>query len=229
MNKIVLFMVFAVLTQFLANVDLLASESAEGSTSDTDVVRTPPVVIKSFPPQFPRQAKRDKLQGVVVLKFTVTKNGEVTEISVNESMPKNVFDESAIKALKKYKFKPATENGEPVDCILRLPIVFSLDNSNMKPDLLTRFKAYQLVTSSEKMISEKEYRKAIDEITKAIELFPEYSSAFYSRAQAYCGLGDYNRALDDINQAISINSNKSNYLSLREEILSRQERRSEND
>ena len=50
-----------------------------------------------------------------------------------------------------------------------------------------------------------EYIGAIDDFCKAIDLDPNYASAYYLRGSAKYGLCDYQGALDDCNKAININ------------------------
>ncbi len=57
------------------------------------------------------------------------KDGNPQEPQVVKVEPEEVagvFDESALETVRKYKFKPAIKDGAPVDCIVRLPISFTL-------------------------------------------------------------------------------------------------------
>lgn len=67
--------------------------------------------INRIKPRYPRRAKIRKIEGYVNLKFTIDENGYVKDIVVLDSKPKDTFDESAIKALKKSRFKPILEDG----------------------------------------------------------------------------------------------------------------------
>ena len=49
------------------------------------------------------------------------------------------------------------------------------------------------------------YDRAIAHFTKAIELNPDFASAFHSRAYAYYAIDDYPRAIADYTQAIQLN------------------------
>ncbi len=52
-----------------------------------------------------------------------------------------------------------------------------------------------------------EYEKAIEYFDKAIELNPNYPTAFYSRGIAYMNLGQYERAIEEFNEAITHDPN----------------------
>jgi outer membrane biosynthesis protein TonB len=59
----------------------------------------------------------------------VDKEGNPQEPEVVSTEPDDVagvFDDAAIDTVKRYKFKPAVKDGKPVDCIVKLPISFTL-------------------------------------------------------------------------------------------------------
>jgi len=97
-----------------------------GNAFGLDEVDTAPRVITSVPPQYPFLAKRDNIQGRVIVQFIVTKEGAVREAKITESDPEGMFDEAAIAAIEQYIFEPATKDGEPVDCIVHAPMAFQL-------------------------------------------------------------------------------------------------------
>ncbi len=107
--------------------DFKVSNSLFMSAFSLTEVDQPPRAIRTFPPQYPYIARRDNIQGRVILKFVVDTDGLAKEAEVEASEPKGVFDEAALKALERYRFKPAVKNGKPVMCIVRLPISFQLN------------------------------------------------------------------------------------------------------
>lgn len=107
--------------------DFEISESLFMSAFRMTEVDQKPRTIRTFPPQYPYLAKRDGIEGRVVLKFVVDTDGLPRETEVEESVPEGIFDEAAVKALNRYRFRPAIKNGNAVLCIVRLPISFRLD------------------------------------------------------------------------------------------------------
>lgn len=89
-------------------------------------VDQPPRILRSIEPLYPFAAKRKNIEGSVTLRFVVTKEGEVQEPHVVESEPPDVFDSSALKAIARFKFKPAIKDGRAVDCIVIAPLKFNL-------------------------------------------------------------------------------------------------------
>jgi len=74
-------------------------------------------------------AQRKGLEGRVVVRFVVNAEGDVLEPEVTEVEPPDVagiFEEAALDAVVRYKFKAAVKDGEPVDCIAKLPLVFEI-------------------------------------------------------------------------------------------------------
>lgn len=84
------------------------------------------MVVKSFTPEYPIKAQRRKAEGYVDLHFTATVTGDVKDVVVAKAEPAQLFDEAAIKAIKRWKFKPAEINGQPVEQRLSLRIRFDL-------------------------------------------------------------------------------------------------------
>ncbi|MDD3953249.1 MAG: tetratricopeptide repeat protein [Lentisphaeria bacterium] len=52
------------------------------------------------------------------------------------------------------------------------------------------------------------YRQAIEDLNKAIEIKPDYADAYSNRGAAYKGLGNYRQAIEDYNRAIGIKPNE---------------------
>jgi protein TonB len=107
--------------------DFEVSDSLFMSAFRLTEVDQPPRPVRTFPPQYPYLAKRDNIEGRVMLKFVVDTDGLAKEPKVEESVPEGIFDEAALKALERYRFRPAVKNGKPVLCIVRLPIAFKLN------------------------------------------------------------------------------------------------------
>lgn len=64
-------------------------------------------------PVYPVRALERGLEGYVVLEYTVTERGAVEDAIVVESSS-TLFHEAALDSVRKYKYSPRIENGEPV-------------------------------------------------------------------------------------------------------------------
>jgi len=86
----------------------------------------PPVVIGTISPEYPEFAKRARQQGTVVLEVEVLKDGSIRNIVVKRSVPGGL-DEAAIAAVRKVRFQPGRSSGQPVDCLVIIPVEFKLN------------------------------------------------------------------------------------------------------
>jgi protein TonB len=64
------------------------------------------------PPQYPYKATRRGIEGWVRVSFRVTETGTVEDVQVLESDPAGVFEQAAIKAVYRWRFKPRIVNGQ---------------------------------------------------------------------------------------------------------------------
>ena len=83
--------------------------------------------VRTVAPEYPTQLKRDGVSGVVMVKCTIDVKGNVTETEVVKSSDA-AFDEPAVAALKKWRFKPAQQDGAPVAIKVTIPIKFVVDS-----------------------------------------------------------------------------------------------------
>jgi periplasmic protein TonB len=86
---------------------------------------TVPQVIFNPEPSFSDEARKAKVQGVVMLYLVVGKDGKPYNIRVGQSLGMGL-DEKAIEAVKRWRFKPATLNGEPVATQIGVQVDFHL-------------------------------------------------------------------------------------------------------
>lgn len=77
--------------------------------------------------KYPRKARKSDSSGLVILQFTVTKTGDITDIEVLKS-PDPVFNQPAIEALESLpQLIPGQQKGKNVAVRYALPIRFSLN------------------------------------------------------------------------------------------------------
>jgi protein TonB len=77
-------------------------------------------------PEYPAIAKSRGWTGKVMLRVQVSPEGTATSIEVETSSGHEMLDESAIDAVKKWKFIPAKKGETAVASAVIVPIVFSL-------------------------------------------------------------------------------------------------------
>jgi len=90
---------------------------------------TYPVLIEStkVQPKYPELARKAKVTGNVILEAVVAKDGTVGAVKVLRSPGANLgFEESAISAVKQWRYKPGVQNGRPVDVYFTIVVEFIL-------------------------------------------------------------------------------------------------------
>jgi TonB family protein len=85
---------------------------------------TPPRLLKDVKPQYTREAKDAKIQGIVYLDGVVETDGSVGDVVVTRSLDAGL-DEEAIKAVKQWKYEPGTKDGKPVRVQVSFEMTFT--------------------------------------------------------------------------------------------------------
>lgn len=86
---------------------------------------TVPEVIFNPEPTFSDEARKSKTQGTVRLLLVVGKDGRPYDIRVRESLGMGL-DEKAIEAVTRWRFRPATLDGQPVATRIEVQVDFHL-------------------------------------------------------------------------------------------------------
>lgn len=87
------------------------------------------VPIVRVEPMYPARAAQRRIEGWVVVEFSIGKMGTVKNVKVVKSEPGTVFDRSALSSVSKWKYKPRVNNGLAVATHgHQTKITFKLDN-----------------------------------------------------------------------------------------------------
>ena len=103
--------------------DGLAGLKTEYELGEVDSV---PRLRKKVEPFYPHSARRRGISGRVVIKCLVTEDGLPTRISIIESTPSGIFEDSVIDAVRKWRFTPGTYQGRAVATWIMAPFRFDL-------------------------------------------------------------------------------------------------------
>lgn len=82
----------------------------------------PPLPVYSPKPKYPDLAQQAGIEGQVVIKVLVDRQGRVTELLHVTSTP--IFDDAAEKALRTWRFRPALIGHHPVPAWVVVPVRF---------------------------------------------------------------------------------------------------------
>ncbi len=86
----------------------------------------PARVLRRYEPGYPETARRNKVEGRVMLDVQINSNGRVGSVRVFSSSGSRVLDSTAISAVKRWSFSPARKGGKPVSSQVRVPFRFSI-------------------------------------------------------------------------------------------------------
>ncbi len=78
-------------------------------------------------PEYPMTARQRHWQGTVLLRVYVGADGKALQVNIQRSSGHDTLDESALDAVKQWRFVPAKRGDTPEPCWVTVPIVFELD------------------------------------------------------------------------------------------------------
>lgn len=79
-------------------------------------------------PSYPRLSRRMGEEGRVLLKVLVSAEGAANLVSIEKSSGSTRLDQSALEAVKRWRFIPARKGGQTLSAYVLVPINFSLDS-----------------------------------------------------------------------------------------------------
>ena len=105
-------------------------ESEPEEKVETRKPDTPAQILSKPQPSYTREARRNGVQGQVVLKVLLSSEGEISRIRIHRGLPAGLT-ENAIHAACKIKFKPAMNAGQTVSRWVTVQYVFRLAQSSI--------------------------------------------------------------------------------------------------
>lgn len=85
-----------------------------------------PVIITDAQPDYPQSAIDAGIEGTVVVKVVINKNGNVASAEIFRSIPR--LDNAALQTARSKVFSPGIVDGSPVSVEMNIPIDFNLAN-----------------------------------------------------------------------------------------------------
>ena len=141
MIKIMTFRKFS--TIWLCFLPILSLEATEEETNIVDIEgfeRAEPILKEN--PRYPRDKQITSEIGWTIVNYMVDPSGNIYDVTVKSSSGDKSFDKVSIKAAEKYKYKPASVNGIPVDSSYSTTITF--DFSDGDDAVTSYFRSYMM-------------------------------------------------------------------------------------
>ena len=93
----------------------------------TSSVVSEPTVVDRSEPQYPTQAKKNKITGRVAVEVVVGPDGSVNDAKLVWACPQGYeLESAAVNAVQDWKFEPAMQEGEPVEASTVVVVDFRL-------------------------------------------------------------------------------------------------------
>lgn len=80
---------------------------------------------REIKPVYPEIARKARIEGVVILEITVSKEGNVRDVKVLRGLAMGLT-EAAVEAVKQWQYEPSTLNGRPVEVLVTVTVRFNL-------------------------------------------------------------------------------------------------------
>lgn len=90
------------------------------------LISSPPQLLESFKPQYPREARDRNIEGAVRVEILIDRQGAVRDAKVIQGLGYGT-EEAALEAAKRLRFKPAEASGQAVAVKIQFVINFELE------------------------------------------------------------------------------------------------------
>src|SRR5579884_2300253 len=176
-----------------------------GQYSKEKPCATAPRSIYTVDPQYPESARRDGIQGTVVLQVKVSKEGRASDIKVVQSVGHGL-DEAAINAVARWKYQPATLNGEPVEVLTKVEVNFRLSSQLPAPPVgpVAALDADKLFAAASSAQRQHDCATAVMLATRATEFMPNHKEAWNLLGLCYIETGDLKLAESALKRQIEV-------------------------
>ncbi len=171
------------------------------SNLDSEVKEAAP--IKKIAPKYPKEAARNKQEGWVRLSYIVKEDGSVDLPIIEDSSGIKSFEKAAKKAVKAWRFDPATRNGQTIEqCKNSVQLNFKM-NKTTKGASRRFVKQYRKVLQ---LINAKELNEAKQALNKLAKKprqnFYEDKFFFSLKASYFQARGDNRQELANLRKLI---------------------------
>ncbi len=87
---------------------------------------TAPSLQRNPAPRYPAAALRKGIEGTCLIELAITVEGRVSNARLMRSSGSHLLDQAALRAVRRWRFRPATKLGHPVPARIEAPVEFKL-------------------------------------------------------------------------------------------------------
>jgi TonB family protein len=91
---------------------LVVEPAGVGSATVKEFERPLPRLIARVAPEYPEQARKDRVQGLVVMEITIDREGRPTDVKVLDSADERLTA-AAVEAVRQWRYEPPLVDGKP--------------------------------------------------------------------------------------------------------------------
>lgn len=150
--------------------------------------------------EYPEDMKSFFSEGVAIVEFRVNEDGNVTHVEIVNSLSASC-DIAIIEAVKGTSgmWQPATDNGESVNSLSELSIVFDLEDHNSMPSAIRRYsKGVERYNNGDINGAERLF-------SQAMRIMPKHPGLLYMSGCIKYENGEYQSALKDFRRVRRLN------------------------
>jgi periplasmic protein TonB len=104
-----------------------AAEAPPAAPSPPKMLPASAVQYLDTPLDYPRASRRLSEAGTVTLRVYIDERGHVASVQLSRSSGFARLDDAALASVKKWRFKPYSENGQPMAGYAVIPVMFELE------------------------------------------------------------------------------------------------------
>lgn len=183
------------------------SVSSSASSSDAtpiDAAAAQGHLIFKVQPTYPNKARRDRIEGSVVLSAVIAKEGNVKDLTLISGHP--LLVDAAMDAVKQWRYEPYKLKGQPVDVRTVITVNFTLsgNGADTAPPDAARLTddAYSAAAAS---CRDNGFAACLDDLKKFTALNPTHPLAWNELGLAYLSLENYEEAEKSFRTQIEVN------------------------
>ena len=109
--------------------DIVTAQSGGARRPQDDIVNASTALLlrSSVKPNYPESALERRTEGWVDLVFTVRADGRIADVSVSAAEPAGIFEQSAMAAVRRWRYEPVKREGRAVEQRARLRLRFTIE------------------------------------------------------------------------------------------------------